>query len=188
MNRLLKLCAVAGLPASLAAQSPPQRAHHTMFFDPISQRVMLTGGSTPKDGGNRFEFFNDLWTFDGTRWEALPASGEPLSGMQVAADARGRLYSFGGFNGQSIGSVRLLDGGRWRVVAEHPSVKAAEAGFVFDAKRGRFVAFGGSAGFRQFVADAYDFDGTTWTRHAGPTPPARASHAMVYDARRGVTE
>jgi hypothetical protein len=158
-----------------------------MFFDPASQRVMLTGGSTPRDGGTRFEFFNDLWAFDGTRWDSLPPSGEALSGMQVAADAQGRLYSFGGFNGQSIGSVRTLSAGQWRVVGDHPSVKAAESGFVYDAKRGRFVAFGGSAGPRQSIGDAYDYDGTTWTKHQGPTPPARSSHVMVYDARRGVT-
>jgi hypothetical protein len=187
MKRLLKLCAVAGFPASLAAQSPPPRAHHTMFFDPMSERVMLTGGSTPRDGGSRFEFFNDLWAFDGTRWEALPASGERLSGLQVAADARGRLYSFGGFNGGSIGAVRILDGGQWRVVGEHPTLKTAEPGFVFDAKRGRFVAFGGTSGPRQVIADAYDYDGSGWTRHRGVTPPPRAAHAMVYDARRGVT-
>ena len=74
---------------------PPARAHHALVYDPVARRVLLTGGSTPRDSGRSFEFFNDLWAFDGRRWVALASSGGRLSGIRLAFDTRrGRLVAF----------------------------------------------------------------------------------------------
>jgi hypothetical protein len=144
----------------------------------------MTGGSTPLDGGQRFEFFNDLWSFDGHEWKPLPPSGDRISGTAIAADSRGRIYSFGGYMGGAVGSVRMLEADQWKALLPHPSVTAAEPGFVFDSRRGRFIAFGGSAARGQANTDAWEFDGTTWKTLRGSPPPARQAHAMVYDATR----
>jgi len=80
---------------------PPRRAHHSLIYDRAGQRVILTGGSTPLDGGQRFEFFNDLWTFDGTRWMQLAPSGAKLSGSTLAfVSERNRIVAFGGYAGR----------------------------------------------------------------------------------------
>lgn len=176
--------------STMAAQTtPPRRAHHALAYDANRQRVLLTGGSTPTDGGRNFTFFNDLWEFDGTRWSALPSSGERLSGMRLAFDSKlGRLFSFGGFQGSgSVADLRVLEDNAWQTLGRHPAMAAAEPGFVYNATRGRFVAFGGSAGRGQVHGDTWEYDGTHWTKFAGSSPPARQSPAMVYDAKRGRT-
>ena len=180
----------ASLAAPSAAQAVPEaRAHHRLAYDPVRQRVLLTGGSTPRDSGRSFTFFNDLWAFDGSRWSALPSSGRRVSGMGLAFDTRaGRMMSFGGYSdGASLADVRALEGNTWVTVGEHPEIRTAEAGFIYDARRNRFVAFGGGGARYQTHGDTWEFDGTSWTKHPAASPPSRQAHVMVYDAKRGRT-
>ena len=65
------LVLVSGILSLAIAIDPPARAHHFLVYDDARQLVLLAGGSTPHDNGSRFEFFNDLWSFDGKRWSAL---------------------------------------------------------------------------------------------------------------------
>jgi hypothetical protein len=170
--------------AGSAGGQPGPRGHHTVFYDSVRQRVMVTGGAA-NDARRNSTFLNDLWSFDGVRWTALPSSGEKMSGIRVAQDARGRIWSFGGYTDSTIADVRVLENDRWRRAGAHPSLTLAEAGFVFDAARGKFVMFGGSG--RRPNGEVWEFDGAAWTRHAASAPPARFMHAMVYDAKRRKT-
>jgi len=168
--------------------APPRRAHHALVYDEVNRRVLLTGGSTPVDSGRRFVFFNDLWSFDGARWQELPPSGTRSSGMRLVADASKRILSFGGYDGsRSLGDLRALEAGTWRTIAQDSAAPAAEAGFVYDARRNRMVTFGGSPGPRQINTDTREFDGTRWARVETASPPARQAHVMAYDERRGRT-
>ena len=58
---------------------------------------------------------------------------------------------------------------------------------MFDASRNRFVAFGGGSAPQQAVSEVWEYDGARWLRNPATPPPARSSHAMVYDARRKKT-
>ena len=167
--------------------APPKRAHHSLLYDPGLKRVLLTGGSTPINEGQSFQFFNDLWSWDGSRWERLGASGKELSGASLAYDThRRRVVSFGGYSGGvSIGDLRILDGATWRDERAHPSITAAEPGFVYDSRRRRFVAFGGSGGRGQTQGVTWGYDGTAWSQITGSGPVARQAHVFVYDERRG---
>ena len=140
------------------------------------------------DGGNRFEFFNDLWEFDGAHWSALPSSGERMSGIGLAFDTkRKRLLSFGGYAGQSRGELRVLSNNEWKTIGKHAEIVAAEPGFVYDSKRDRFVAFGGSAGRGLALGDTWELDDTAWRKLAAAGPPPRQAHSMVFDSKRGRT-
>lgn len=167
--------------------APPKRAHHSMIYDPASRRVLLTGGSTPINEGQSFRFFNDLWAWDGSRWQHLGESGKPLSGAGLAYDARRRrVVSFGGYaGGASLGDLRVLDGASWRDEGVHPSMLAAEPGFAYDGRRGKFVAFGGSAGRGQVHGTTWEYDGATWRELEAAGPLGRQGHTFVYDDRRG---
>jgi len=177
--------------ASVAAAQPtrpPVRAHHSVFYDDAGKRVLLTGGSTPLDGGQRFEMFNDLWAFDGKSWKQLQSSGVQMSGMQIAFDSkRNRIVSFGGFDGNSRGDIRVLEHDAWRTLGVHEQMPVSEPGFVYDTKRDRFVVFGGSAAMGKAYSDTWEYDGSTWTKLSVTGPSARQAHVMVYDERRGVT-
>src|SRR5688572_13354686 len=122
IHRLIaSITAVAITCTAVDAQSPPRRAHHSLVYDTAAKRVLLTGGSTPANGGNSFTFFNDLWAFDGTAWTERPASGEKMSGIGLAFDSRrSQVVSFGGYAGNSRGDVRLLSENGWRMDGSHP--------------------------------------------------------------------
>ena len=166
--------------------TPPARAHHALAYDPVARRVVLTGGSTPRDSGRSFEFFNDVWAFDGRGWVALPASGERLSGIRLAFDTRrGRLVSWGGFDGAARGDLRVLEPDGWRTIGTFADMRASEPGVVYDSRRDRLVAFGGSAAHGHAYGETWEHDGARWHRIDAASPPARQAHVMVFDERRG---
>jgi hypothetical protein len=166
--------------------APPARAHHALAYDPVARRVVLTGGSTPRDSGRSFEFFNDLWAFDGRRWIELPASGDRLSGIRLAFDTRrARLVSWGGFDGSARGDLRVLEADGWRTIGTYADMRASEPGVAYDTRRDRLVAFGGSAAHAQARGETWEHDGTRWHRIDVAGPPPRQAHAMVFDERRG---
>ena len=169
--------------------APPKRAHHALVYDAQRQRVLLTGGNSPMAGGESHTSFNDLWAFDGMRWAALPSSGLELWGMRTAFDSRRRrVLSFGGIsNRRAIADVRVLENDVWTTLGQHSDMPAAEAGFVYDSRRDRFIAFGGSVGDGSTYGDTWEFAGSTWAKVASQSPPARQAHAMVFDERRGRT-
>lgn len=184
-RHLLPLLVIA--PALLA--QPPKRAHHAIVYDDANGRVLVTGGSSPYENGNCCAMFDDLWAFDGTRWTALPSSGAAMSGMRLAFDSRAkRVVSFGGWiAGRSLPDLRALERDAWVSLTPLTDMPAAEPGFVFDSRRNRFVAFGGSGGRGQVNADTWEFDGSTWTKLAASGPDGRQAFAMVFDERRGRT-
>jgi hypothetical protein len=180
---VLAMRPVSGQTSGTNRASPPGRAHHTVFYDEARERVMVAGGGAV-DSRRNSSLFNDLWSFDGTTWTPLAPSGDPLAGMRIATDGQHRAYSLGGFNDTAaVGVLRVLENDRWRRVGAHPSLVIAEGGFVFDAARSRFVAFGGS-GQGRTLPDTWEYDGTRWSKLAAASPPARSSHVMVYDPRR----
>ena len=186
MNPRLTIAILAFAANVLGAQeAPPRRAHHALVYDEGRKKVLMTGGSTPVNGGQTFTFFNDLWTFDGTRWTPETPSGAMLSGVALAYDAKGnRVLSFGGYNGQPIADLRVLEKGGWRTLGSLPEMPASEAGFVYDRRLDRFIAFGGSAGPGRAYSRTWSWSGTAWSEITGDGPPARQAHAMVYDERR----
>jgi len=130
MHRVfLSTIVIAIANVAVAQTTPRARAHHSIVYDEANKRVVLFGGSTPVDGGSRFDFFDDMWAFDGKAWTPLAASGEKLSGLGAAYDSRsGVITSFGGYNGSSsVGPVRVMKNGEWNTVGESTGFPSAEA-------------------------------------------------------------
>ncbi|MBC7949868.1 MAG: hypothetical protein H7Y42_18435 [Chitinophagaceae bacterium] len=165
---------------------PSKRAHHELIYDEANKRVLLTGGSTPLDGGKSFEFFNDVWSFDGENWAQSGFSGDKRSGFRMAYSTKSKkFYSFGGFsNNTSLADLRVLESGEWKTMSDDVNMRAAEPGFVYDSHRDRLVAFGGS-GARGVVNDiTWEWDGAAWKKWEGSGPTGRQAFAMIYDSKR----
>lgn len=177
----------------------PARHGAAAALDSWRKRLVVFGGSV--DGGKPQ---SDLWEWDGRRWSqigpAISASTgvaaqdapapRPLAVYSVGAAfdaARGRLVVFGGFGrGGYIGDTWEWDGATWtRFAGSGPPARNAPA-MVYDATRRVIVMFGGDTKQTGSLADTWTFDGAAWRQAPGSdaAPPARTTHAMVYDARR----
>lgn len=196
---LLHISTVAIISAALLASPvtlnendpllPPRRAHHALVYDELNNCVLMTAGSTPLNGGSSFNFFDDSWCFDGGSWKENAGTGERRSGIQLAFDSkRKKIYSFGGFTGDSSCSdLRVLENGKWVTISYLPGNAAAEPGFIYDSGRDRFVVFGGSGGRGQVNGETWEWDGENWIRFDGKNPPGRQAFAMIYDINRKKT-
>jgi hypothetical protein len=173
---------------SISAQNlPEQRAHHALVYDEKSLTVKLTAGSSPRNNGNSFLFFDDVWSYDGKGWKKENAVADQRSGVALAYDPKNEsIVSLGGFsnNNQSLSDLRELKDNVWRTLDDKPELKMTEGGFVYDNKRDRFIAFGGGGGRSQPNADTWIWDRKTWTKISGPSPDGRQAFAMVYDSKR----
>ena len=169
--------------------TPPKRAHHSLVYDEANQLVIMTGGSTPLDGGNSGMMFNDLWSYDGKVWKSMGTAGDKRSGMALAYDTkRKKIYSFGGWSdGNSLAELRVLENGDWVTLSNHPEMKASEPGLVYDVARDRLITFGGSPGMGVVNNMTWEWDGTSWNKFAGLGPDGRQAFAMVYDDKRKKT-
>jgi hypothetical protein len=181
------------LPAlSLCAQenlSPPLRAHHSLIYDETTKTVLLTGGSTPLNGGSSFKVYNDVWSFNGNKWILKGNAGDERSSMALAYDTKRKIfYSFGGYTNDGPRSeFRIFENNDWKDLPEIPGVIAGEPGLVYDSQRDRLITFGGSSGPGKINSDTWEWDGKEWKKFEGKSPDGRQSFAMVYDESRKKT-
>lgn len=125
-----------------------------------------------------------------TQWTSLAAAGPGArSDIALAYDgARDRVVLTGGWDGvANLADVWEFDGTAWspRAAAGGPGPHSSH-GLVYDPVRQRAVLFGGWNG-TNLLDQTWEWDGAagTWTqRTPAVRPPARYSHAMVYDASR----
>lgn len=82
---------------------------------------------------------------------------------------------------------RAQTGGRWwPVTAGRPSARSLHA-MAYDSRRGVTVLFGGSSAEDPYLADTWEWDGSSWIQKATTGPKGRNGHVMCYDSARGIT-
>ena len=183
--KLLLLLAI--IPAVAQENIPGKRAHHSLIYDDALGKVILTGGSTPLNGGSSFVFYDDVWSFDGKAWKKEAVTGDQRSGVGLAYDSKnGKIMSMGGFSpmNTTLGDLRELSGTRWKPVKDVSDMAAAEGTFVYDSDRDKFVFFGGSKSRGMLRNTTWEWDRTDWKKIETAGPEARQAHAMVYDSKR----
>lgn len=164
------------------ADTPDVRAHHALVYDEQRQQVLLAGGSSPRDGGQRFEFFDDLWAFDGSGWQNLGQAGAPLSGFRLVFDSNQRqVVSVGGYDGRgSVSLHRVLQRDRFESLTDAAPPATAEPGLSYERKRGQLLLFGGSAERGQALGDTWVFKHGRWSRLDLSSPAARQATMLLY--------
>lgn len=164
--------------------SPGPRSSHTAVLDPVRNRMLVFGGSTPA-------FLNDVWALDlgsSPAWTLLPTASPPAAREEHSAvyDASGdRLVVFGGYDntfyygdaralplsGPATWSAMPVGGGvRWgHVAVVQPSTKS-------------MVVFGGYG--LDYLRDtrALDLQTESWTGLDAIQP--RHTAAEAYDSGR----
>ncbi|MEO7732471.1 MAG: DUF4215 domain-containing protein [Kofleriaceae bacterium] len=167
--------------------APSARAGHAMAYDAARDRVVLFGGTADQ------AMSSETWLWDGATWR--PRSPvvvpPPRTGHAMAYDpVRARVVMFGG-SGLAGDGTWEWDGGAWReqLPAVAPSPRLIDPAMTYDAGRAAVVLFGGidrRNGHDDLQRRTWAWDGAAWGElTTANAPPARAAHAMAYDARRG---
>jgi hypothetical protein len=174
---------------STAQNVPDKRAHHAMIYDESKGRVIMTGGSSPVNGGSSFNFFDDLWSFDGKQWHKEKTMGDKRSGVSLAYNSRHhKILSLGGFmNNVSVSDLRMANNTGWTSLPRLPEAGMAEGGFVYDTQKNIFIAFGGGSSRGILNSNTWLWDGKKWKKHDVEGPEGRQAFAMVYDSKRNKT-
>jgi len=180
----------------VATTGAPARTGHSTFYDPLRAATVVTGGQSACFPACS-TVFGDTWEWNGSSWTqgaARPWLGH--SGAAIFDVARTRAILFGGWKVVPFISNTLLaetwagDATGWNLVAPEPMPKATPGQpMVYDSGRGRVMLFqnalpSGSPGLPQ----TWEWDGQSWAqRFPANSPPARVSHGLAYDSRRGRT-
>jgi hypothetical protein len=160
-----------------------------MVYDSGRKRAVLFAG-------HAHDFLGDTWEYDGATaaWQQRATNGSPAARYYHAMaydSARGRVVLFGGQSGSGYaGDTWEYDGATatWTQITTTggPSGRLSPA-MVYDSARGRIVLFGGDNNTTTFLGDTWEYDGaaSTWKQVTTTgSPPARQSHAMIYDSAR----
>ena len=159
--------------STIQQDQPAARKHHAVTYDPRHERVVLYGGAT-----NTGELFDDLWSWDGTRWTLIGRS-IPSASHTVFADVDQSLVLIGGTE-----AVTAVWDDRWVTILREPN-RSGMAG-AFDTQRGRFIMHGGSGAPGQTLGGTFELDTERWRQVATGGPGERASASMVFDTTRNI--
>ena len=175
----------------LAKGGPSARTFPVLAYDSGRQRLLLFGGNSVLFGSAEEEpvFLNDMWAWDGQRWQLIEAEMPSARAEASAAydSKRQRLVLYGGYRIhegeiQRLGDTWEWDGHEWhRVSTDGPSARHGAA-MAYDSRREQVVLFGGNGA----MGDTWEWDGNQWKEIATAQTPGRFNSAMTYDAERGV--
>lgn len=170
------------------AASPSARSGAGMTFDPVTNSVLLFGGSTGLSSSNQ------TWSYDGSTWTQLaPTVSAPAKvGIELVYDvARGVTVMYGGLNtsffgGPSVDETWEWSGSTWTQVFPTTTPGGlGNYGACYDVVRSRVVLYGGSANSFFPIAESgtWEFNGTNWSLVATATSPGPLERpAMCFHA------
>jgi hypothetical protein len=151
---------------------PYLRALTSMWYDPVTKKTLLYGGVGRKNSDGRLERFNDMWSFDGTKWTQLKPSAVPpiRYGAQLAVNpTTNRTILFGGLRLETddkglqkqvyANDTWEWDGTTWRQLSTDGTPTPRENGaMAWDYAANRMILFGGWSGF--YNADTWELIGS----------------------------
>ncbi len=171
---------------SRAERSPCLRNQPVTAYHIKENKIFLFGGycSTEK------KRLNDLWAFDGMRWESInvKTAPEPRSGHSMIYDSFGeRLLVFGGKNekGELLNDLWSWNGTNWLLLNNSGPPPRQSHRMIFNNDNGDIFLFGGSNAAKQSLNDTWVFNHGKWTKlNRQNSPPPRLQHTLIYDQLR----
>ena len=164
-----------------------------LVWDTRADRFLTFGGDI-----NASKYFDDTWEYDfahDTWTKRVPRSSPPgRSYYAIAYDAKAsQLVMFGGVDrssefGDTWGYSYAAN--KWTRITTSVSPSPRHySTMVYDPVRYRMLLFGGADDVETVQGDTWAFDlrTNTWSQlhPSGPTPSARAWHAMAFDIESG---
>jgi hypothetical protein len=171
-------------------EAPEHRSSMSMWYDPLLERTVLYSGIGRPNLNEQVTRFQDMWTFDGTRWTKLEVTNTPgirLRPQIAVHPVTGKLTLVGGLRAESVDedSIRqFFDNDMWEwdgstktwtqiPTTRRPPVRQ-NGGMAWDPVTGELVLFGGYAkGF--YLSDLWIWNGTEWAPRLEPLSGRRRS-------------
>ncbi len=180
------------------AQRPYARMDPAMAYDPVGQRMVISGGMQGAENV-LYWIIGDSWAFDGTSWTVVGNGTAPTRMRHAMAfdPASQQLVQYGGITYNPLGGVMPLSD-TWTLDAadawvlrglEAGPLPRAEERMLLDPRRGAVMMHGGlpilGAGYNAFN-DTWRLDADGW-HDVSPDvrPPTTSASATAYDAARG---
>lgn len=165
--------------------APPGRGLPAMFWDPATRRTVIYGGIGRRDFEAAIERYEDMWSFDGTKWTELKPGTKPgkLYGPQVGWDpASERIVMFGGKNGEElyVNEQWEWNGSNWfRVTPDNPPSPRMNGRMALEPLTGKLILYGGYAGY--YFSELWMLENSRWdvqprktSRDGRPVRPSTA--------------
>ncbi len=157
--------------------TPYPRRGCALGFDPVTRRVLMSGGY---DSSSRL--MGDTWAWDGSTWTQLPSGAlPPHTASSMATDTlRNRVVLAGG---TLQNETWEWDGVSWSLSATTGPSSRYLQGMTYDAARGRTVMYGGRVlRGSTLLSDTWEWDGHDWTQLSVAGFGDREEHELFYDA------
>jgi hypothetical protein len=167
----------------LDVSGPSARSAAMAVYDSVRHEVVLFGGSGPGGVGPGL-YFNDTWTWDGSRWRLRDPAHKPDPRMRAAIafdQAHGEVVMVGGEGARTYLSAWTWDGADWtlRDSANNPTPRRY-ALMAYSASTRTTILYGGR--WSGLLKDSWIWDGSNWRR--GPDGPAAGPTVLTYDGAR----
>ena len=160
--------------------SPPARGSGIIYFDPVSQKVIIHGGYYINELGEA-EFPEDMWSWDGETWEEIVMSRlSNASGEAYVYDPNQRAPMMVG-----TWETRLFKDNRWYQPTYINAINGRSSGaMAYAPDQQQVVLFGGSLDNTIFD-DTWTFSNLEWKKVITKIQPsARSGHNLFYDPTR----
>jgi hypothetical protein len=156
---------------------PPHRSNHVMWYDAAQQKTILYAGVGRPNINRKVTRFDDMWSFDGSRWTKMTVTATPgrRFSPQIAVNpTNGKVLLFGGLVVENVDedSIRQFYGNdtwEWDGAAStwtqfnsaHRPPPRQNGGMAWDPIAGEMILFGGWAnGFAH--SDVWAWNGADW--------------------------
>lgn len=145
---------------------PAPRFAGGLFYDPARQEVLLYSGHFASPTGESIDY-EDLWAWDGNSWREI-YQGVPTPALRthsgfVYDPVMEQVLLIGSGRDTFLSDVWAWDGTKWEEVPTSNTPARSGHNVAYDAKRDRFVLFGGvdRPGGRA-LDDTWEWDRENW--------------------------
>jgi hypothetical protein len=162
--------------------APQPRRDAQMFYDPVSEKIILSGGIYRPDKGKDYKNYQDIWEWDGEKWTAGRASQNKIiiTRQNTTWDKfnnRTLLYNYD----------RMMEwaDGKWSPL-ELDAFPGLRWGTMMTANpnNGDVLLFGGGSPEKE-RDDTWVLKGNSWSElFPGMKPSGREGFLLFYDPKR----
>lgn len=172
-----------------SVETPTIRQTAGLAYDSARDRVVLYGGNILAADGTSFTGRYDTWEFDGTQWHQIIAEGPKVAKPILAYDATSKQTYLIGLNDTGTTTVmyRYVPASKeWvAVTADKMPTCVNDGHMVYQSHTGRLLFLGGvCATDTPALEEAFEFDGSTWTKLTIGAVGRGSGQATAYDPLR----